>query len=275
MLTFLIGSLLVSWAAPSLTETVDEESWSAPVWRGLLAKIDDAKGEPFVSLKRRIEDRIAHPPVFAGEREGRRSDEIFLISPRNTKIRPSLWNRTFVWNLAVDGRDYVLHVYSGESEVVKRPMGKGRRAIVSEREAPFIPGVEYSWDVSLCVERCNLVLSSRPFLRPKFRLLSSTDEERIVRGLDAVTAWCRERGISKSEEEVALTALVLEESGLFMEQQQLLEKELKRRPESLLLHLVLSGALLGMNSPSGAQQEYEAARVLLEKAGGTAAGIAP
>jgi hypothetical protein len=229
-------------------------------------KIGDAKGEPFTSLRRLIEHRIAYGPVFAAVDPGKNSDEIFLISPRNTKIRPEMWDGTFFWNLAEKGRDYILHVYSGESEVMKRAMGSAHRATVSESEAVFAPGTEYSWDVSLCVERCGLHLSSRPQLRPKFTLLSALEGKRVTEELDAVRAWCREHGMSGSEEEAALIALTLEGSGLFMEEGQLLDKEIKRRPDSVLLHLVLSSALYGMNSPWGARREYEAARALLDRA---------
>jgi hypothetical protein len=251
------------------------EPWTTPLWRDVEASMDGAKGSPFVSMREFIEDKIAHPPVFPKGDDLNRSDEVFLVSPRNTKVRASSWNRNFVWNFAVDGRDYILHVYSGDNEVVKRTMGMARRAYVSEHEAPFIPGVEYSWDVSLCVERCNLKLSARPSLRPRFTLMSAAEEAGVSTDLDAVGAWCEGRGMAKSEEEAALSALVLERAGLYMEEQQLLEKELKRRPGSILLHLVLSGALMGMNSPSGAKKEYEAARALVEKAREKAAGTAP
>ncbi len=251
------------------------EPWSSPVWRGLLVKVADTKGEPFASLRERIEQKIAYPPVFAAKEEGKNSDEIFLLSPRNTKIRPEAWDRTFRWNLAERGRDYILHIYRGDNEVIKREMGSAHRATVSESEAAFLPDIEYSWDVSLCVERCGLHLSSRPQLRPKFTLLSDEAGKRVTEDLDAVREWCRERGMSGSEEEAALIALTLEGSGLFMEEGQLLDKEIKRRPDSVLLHLVLSGALYGMNSPWGARREYEGARALLDKATRNPTAVTP
>ena len=256
---FVISCALFPSPAPPRTEL-----WSSPVWRGLLAKIADAKGEPFASLRERIENKISYPPVFAAKEEGKNSDEIFLVSPRNTKIRPETWDRMFLWNLAVNGRDYILHIYSGESEVMKREMGSAHRATVSEPDAAFLPGAEYSWDVSLCVERCGLHLSSRPQLRPRFTLLSDEAGKRVAEELAAVKTWCHERGMSGSEDEAALIALTLEGAGLYMEEGQLLQKEIRRRPDSVLMHLALSSALYGMNSPWGARREYEAARALLD-----------
>jgi hypothetical protein len=207
--------------------------------------------------------------VFPPATEKIRSDELFLLSPRHTAIRTSAWDRTFTWNQAEGGRDYILHVYSKDDEVFRRMMGNARRAAVSEHDAPFVPGVVYSWDVSLCVERCNLHLSSRAALRPTFVILSASEAATADSNLGAVTAWCEGAGIGRSEEGIALTALTLEAGRLFLEEQQLLVKELKKRPNSVLLHLVYSGALSAMNSPYGARDEYEKARMLREKEAGT------
>jgi hypothetical protein len=249
--------------------------WSTPIYDGLVVDIEKAEGRPFDSIRAIVEDRVARAPVFPPATEKVRSDELFLLSPRNTRLRPSVWDRTFTWNLAEGGRDYILHAYSKDDEVLRRTMGNARRAAVSELDAPFVPGVVYSWDVSLCAGKCNLHLSSRAALRPTFTLMTPADEALAASDLAAVRAWCDEEGLAAREEATALAALALEASGLFMEEQQLLDRELKKRPGSILLHLVRSGALSAMNSPYGARDEYERARALAEKETGGAAGETP
>lgn len=249
--------------------------WSTPVFERLLAVVAAAEGQPFDSIKNLLNERIARAPVFPPATEKIRSDELFLLSPRNTVIRRSAWDRTFTWNLAEDGSDYILHAYSKDDEVLKRRMGKAHRTAVSEHDAPFIPGVVYSWDVSLCVERCNLHLSSRAVLRPTFVILSEAEEAAVAGDLSAATAWCEAAGIARSEEGTAVTALALEAAGLLLEEQQLLVRELRKHPNSVLLHLLYSGALSAMNSPYGARDEYEKARVLYEKETATPEPKAP
>jgi len=262
----------VACALAQVSKPPEAQLWSTPIFNRLIVAIEPAKGRPFDSIRQIIEERIARAPVFPASTEKIRSDELFLLSPRNTVLRPSGWDRTFTWNWAEGGRDYILHAYSKDNEVFRRRMGDARRAVVSEREAPFVPGVVYSWDVSLCVERCNLHLSSRAALRPTFTLLSPAEEALVASDLVAVREWCEGSGIAGSEEETALTALVLEASGLFMEEQQLLGKELKKRPDSVLLALIHSGALSAMNSSYGARDEYEKARAFYEKETGSALG---
>lgn len=239
--------------------------WSTPVFQRLAATIEEAEGRPFDAIRKTLDDRIARAPVFPPATEKIRSDELFLLSPRNTAIRPSAWDRTFSWNWADGGSSYILHAYSKDDEVFSRRMGDARRAFVSERDAPFVPGVLYSWDVSLCVERCNLHLSARPALRPTFVILPAAEAVASEADLAAVAAWCEAATIARSEEGIALTALALETARLYMEEQQLLAGELKKRPNSVLLHLIYSGALSAMNSPYGARDEYEKARTLFEK----------
>ncbi len=246
--------------------------WSTPIYDRLIVDIEKAEGRPFDSIRGIVEDRITRAPVFPPATEKVRSDELFLLSPRNTELRPSVWDRTFTWNLAEGGRDYTLHAYSKDNEVLRRTMGNARRAVVSGPDAPFVPGVAYSWDVSLCAGRCNLHLSSRAALRPTFTLMTPAEETVVASDLSAVQAWCDGAGLVGSEEATALEALTLEASGLFMEEQQLLDKELKKRPGSVLLHLVRSGGLSAMNSPYGARDDYEKARALAEKETGGAAG---
>jgi hypothetical protein len=249
------------------------ELWSTPVYRGLLATIEKAKGEPFNSIRLIVDDKIAHPAIFPAAIEKMRSDELFLLSPRNTKVRPSHWDRNFRWNLAEGGRDYILHVYSGDNEIFKRLMGEAHRAGVSEHDVILGRGVVYSWDISLCVGRCGLHLSSRPALRPIFYLLSEAEEAAVAGDLETVSSWCRDNAV-EPQEETALVALVLEHWGLYMEEDELLAGAIKKKPGSMLLTLVRSGALYAMNSPFGARDLSEKARVLYEKnAGG--AGTAP
>ena len=149
------GSLLAAPKPPAI------QFWSTPVYGRILSDIDKAEGLPFDSIRQILEDRRARAPIFPPATEKISSDELFLLSPRNTALRSSVWNRTFSWNWADGGRDYILHAYSKDNEVFRRAMGDARRAVVSERDAPFVPGVVYSWDVSLCVERCNLGLKDR------------------------------------------------------------------------------------------------------------------
>jgi hypothetical protein len=268
--------LVCSCAGLSVSKTPPPPPlWSTPVFEKLLTVVAGAEGRPFDAISAIVNDRIARAPVFPPATEKIRSDELFLLSPRNTMIRPSVWDRTFSWNWADGGSSYILHAYSKDDEVFSRRMGDARRAFVSEHDAPFVPGVEYSWDVSLCVERCNLHLSAKPILRPTFTILSAAEAAAVEGALSAVTAWCETAGVAKSEEGVAVTALALETAGLYMEEQQLLVKEIKKRSGSVLLHLVYSGALSAMNSPYGARDEYEKARTLYEKEAGTPAQEPP
>jgi hypothetical protein len=262
--------LAVSCAGLPVSQTpAPPPLWSTPVFERLLAAVDGAEAPPFDAIRRMLDERIARAPVFPPATEKIRSDELFLLSPRNTAIRPSAWDRTFTWNWAEGGSSYILHAYSKDDEVFSRRMGDARRAFVSEHDAPFVPGAVYSWDVSLCVERCNLHLSSRAALRPTFVILSAAEVATVDSNLGAAAAWCEGAGIARSEEGIALSALTLESGRLLLEEQQLLVKELKKRPNSVLLHLIYSGALSAMNSPYGARDEYEKARTLYEKEVGT------
>jgi hypothetical protein len=270
----IVMALIITVTAPlsAATKNPTEQLWSTPVFDRLLKTIEKAGGPPFDSIRKILEGRIARAPVFPPATEKIRSDELFLLSPRNTALRASAWNRMFSWNWADGGRDYVLHAYSKDSEVFKRAMGDARRAIVSEHDAPFVPGVAYSWDISLCVERCNLHLSAREALRPTFVILPAEEEAAVDMSLTAAAAWCEGAGIAKSEEGVAIAALAREAARLYMEEAELLTKELKKRPDSVLLHLVYSGALSAMNSPYSAREQYEKARALYEKETGVPAG---
>ena len=94
--------------------------WSTPVFDRLLSNIGEAEGRPFDSIRQILEDRCARAPIFPPATEKISSDELFLLSPRNTALRSSIWNRTFSWNWADGGRDYILHAYSKDNEVFRR-----------------------------------------------------------------------------------------------------------------------------------------------------------
>ncbi len=272
LLAAVILSIMVTAPLSAATKNPTVELWSTPVYNRVLKAIEKAEGSPFDSIRKILEGRVARAPVFPPATEKIRSDELFLVSPRNTAVRASAWNRMFSWNWAEDGRDYVLHAYSKDSEVFKRAMGDARRAIVSEHDAPFVPGITYSWDVSLCVERCNLHLSARDALRPTFVILPADEEATVDKDLTSAAAWCDGAGIARSEEGIAIAALAREAARLYMEEAELLTRELKKHPDSVLLHLVYSGALSAMNSPYGAREQYEKARALYEKETGVPAG---
>lgn len=239
-----------------------KEKWDSEIWEGLLREIDDERGDVFSALKTLIKDRIISPVIFAGYVEGGAGDEIFLLSPRNTKLRLSVWDRTFLWKKTEGGTNYVFHLYADGKEVLKEPQDQKRRTQISDEEVDLIPKVEYTWDVKTCVKICNLSLSSSAFDRPKFLVMTKEEEEEVSDWLFIVDEWCQKKNIKSLETKVALCALVFEHFGLYMEEEDLLKGALKDYPDSATLHLILSGCLDIMECPRGAEGEYLKAREL-------------
>ena len=247
--------------------------WRPKIWQGLRAEIrDERKGilkdkGLFGEIDLLIKEKIEATPVFAESVKGRASDEIYLLSPRNTAIRGSLWDGTFRWNWAVGGSKYVFHLYKDGVEMLETPRG-GKRTINLKDSVEFVSGPVYSWNITCCVSICNLSLSSNAFELPCFTLLTPAEEGEIEREIDAVTRFSVARGITGTPVEIALKALVLERHRLYMEEIRLLSDGIEEHPDSALLHLLLSSVSDLTGSPSTARAEYKRARELSAKEGG-------
>jgi hypothetical protein len=236
------------------------EKWDIEVWEGLLFEIDGGKGGVFSTLETLIKEKMKSPVIFAGVVEGGAGDEIFLLSPRNTRLRPSVWDKRFIWKKTEEGTNYVFHLYADGKEVISDPQKDNKGTMVSDEEVDFSPGVEYTWDITTCVKICNLSLAASAFDRPTFVLMEEGEEEEVSEWLSVVDGWCGEK--ADTEREIALSALVLEQFGLYMEEEEILRRGLKDHPDSVTLHLMLSGCLDVMGCPRGAEQEYLKAREL-------------
>ena len=258
------------------------QSWSYDVWMGLKTEIADEKGEVFKVLKDDIKKKMNEPVIFAGDIDGFSTEESFLLSPRNTMVRPSNWDKTFYWQRAERGRDYVLHIYAGGKELLELPQGNDSKLTISCQFLEFEPSVEYNWDITLCVDLCGLHLSSNVFDRPSFELLTPEEEwevslwlgevsrnfssNRLIPWLDGGGGeWNDNRFYLETEDEIALKGLVLEHFGLFMEEEALLAAGIERYPESTVLNLMISGAYDLMGSPGKAREHYLRAQEFYHK----------
>ena len=237
-------------------------------WEALRGKIEgERKGifkdkGFFGELDLQIIEKIETPPLFAGAIKNGATDELYLLSPRDTLIRKSNWDGTFRWNWAVGGSRYVFHLFKDGKEILKVPR-ESRRTIYLKEKIDFSPGVVYTWDVTCCVAICNLPLSSNAFDRPEFSFLT-TDEEKNVKGdIETISQWCKSKGIYDSPTGIALRALILEKHKLYIEELDLLVDGIKQYPNSALLHLVLSSVYDQTDSPVKATEEYEKAEKIL------------
>ncbi|MBN1574625.1 MAG: hypothetical protein JW984_15615 [Deltaproteobacteria bacterium] len=248
----------------------DGGDWRSEAWEELRAEIrDERKGlfndkGLFGEIDSLIKKKIEATPVFAENVKGRPSDEIYLLSPRNTAVRGSLWDGTFRWNWAVGGSNYVFHLYKDGAEIVETPRN-GKRTINLKDSVEFIPGALYTWDVTCCVNICNLPLSSNAFDRPEFFIITTDEERAVEREIIAVARLSASRGTGGSPVDIALRGLVLERHRLYMEEVKLLSDGIKKHPKSALLHLVLSSVSDLTACPLKAREEYERARELSTK----------
>ncbi len=247
--------------------------WRYEIWEGLRAEIkDERKGlfkdrGLFGEIDLLVKKKIEATPVFAENVKGRATDEIYLLSPRNTRVRGSLWDGTFRWNWAVGGSNYVFHLHKDGVEILETPRG-GKRTINLKDSVEFVSGPVYSWNITCCVSICNLSLSSNAFDLPRFTLLTPEEEREVEIEVDAVARWSVSKGVVGSPVDIALRGLVLERHRLYMEEIELFSDGIEKHPDSPLLHLLLSSVLDLTGCPSRAREEYERARELSTKDGG-------
>jgi hypothetical protein len=258
-------SIVTTCFSSFFTTESSHDQWQEKLWGELLPAAKKVRGvnrEVSSALTEIIKKKMERAPVFA-EKKGREvGDETFLLSPRNSLIRPSRWDRSFIYKGAEKGYGYVFHLFCEGEEVYSKPVEKERRVVIDETAYRFQTGIEYTWDVTLCVELCGLHLSATPFHRPAFRLLTE-DEERVVSDwLRGVERWENDLVSVDAVEKVALTALILEHFGLYMEEEELLLEKITDNPDSALLHLVLSGVYELMGFSTRATDAYDTAREL-------------
>jgi len=140
--------------------------WYDAAWCDLSSTIEEERGEPYESIRSIIERKREIEPIFAMDVQGGSGDDRYLLSPRNTRVRLSSWDGSFHWNLAENGRNYIFHLYADGVETVNRMLPVTTKTRVQDDACRFVPGVCYSWDITLCVVACNLRLSANPFNRP-------------------------------------------------------------------------------------------------------------
>lgn len=268
----LFASLMSCSTISSLIVPVKEGDWRSETWEGLRTVIrEDRKGlfkdkGLFGELDLTIKEKIDMAPVFAENIKGRPSDELYLLSPRNTKIRGGRWDGTFRWNWAVGGSNYVFHLYKDGVKIVESPRS-GKRTINLSDSVKFVPGALYSWNITCCVAICNLSLSSNAFARPEFSIMTP-EEESVVEGeSEILNRKLTSRGIEGSPEGTALNALLLERHKLYLEEERLLLKGIEKHPDSPLLQLVLSSVYDLTGCPAKAREAYEQARELADRTG--------
>jgi len=232
--------------------------WYDTAWEELSDSIESKRGEPYESIRDRIDEKREVEPIFAVGVQGGSGDDRYLLSPRNSRVRLSAWDGSFRWNLAENGRNYIFHLYVDGAETVTRMLPVTTKTRVEDDACWFVPGIAYSWDITLCVVACNLRLSANPFDRPWFDILTE-DENAVVEG------WLNElagNGDVDGETAAALTALALECHGLYFEEETYLLSAIEAYPESVILRLVLAGAYDLMKSPERARAAFEEARDL-------------
>ena len=252
--------------------------WRAETWEALRAEIDveregifKEKGF-FGELDLQIVEKIETPPLFAGAVKNGATDELYLLSPRETLIRKSNWDGTFRWNWAVGGSNYAFHLFKDGKEILNVPQ-KSKRTINLKESIKFAPGSIYTWDVTCCVGICNLPLSSNAFDRPEFSFLTPTEEKNAKGEIDTITGWCQSKGIYDSPTGIALRALIFEKHKLFIEEEGLLVDGIEKHPNSALLRLVLSSVYDQTGSPAKATEEYEKAERISNTEANTEASI--
>ncbi|MBN1883234.1 MAG: hypothetical protein JW885_13790 [Deltaproteobacteria bacterium] len=234
--------------------------WYDAAWTDLSDSIEGKRGEPYESIRSVIEEKRRIEPIFAVDVQGGSGDDRYLLSPRNTRVRPSFWDGSFRWNLAENGRNYIFHLYADGVETVTHMLPVTTHTRVEDDECQFVPGVTYSWDVTLCVVACNLRLSANPFDRPAFTVLTEEEDAAVQRWLDELAST--DSGEIDSETGAALTALALECHELYLEEEEYLLEAVEIYPESIILRLILAGAYDLMKSPEQARAAFELARDL-------------
>ncbi len=238
--------------------------WRAETWEVLRSEIEGEREGIFKDkgffgeLDLQIVEKIETPPLFAGAVKNGATDELYLLSPRDTSIRKSNWDGTFRWNWAVGGSSYLFHLFKDGKEILNVPR-KSKRTINLKERIKFAPGFVYTWDVTCCVAICNLPLSSNAFDRPEFSFLTPTEEKYVKGEIDTISGWCKSNGIYDSPTGIALRALILEKHKLFIEEEDLLVDGIEKYPNSALLRLVLSSVYDQTDSPAKATEEYEKA----------------
>ena len=194
--------------------------WYDAAWNVLADSIEEKRGEPYESIRNIIDTKRRIEPIFAMDVQGGSGDDRYLLSPRNTRVRLSSWDGSFHWNLAENGRNYIFHLYVDGGETVTRMLPVTTKTRVEEDACRFLPGICYSWDITLCIVACNLRLSANPFDRPSFTVLTEAEDLMVQRWLDELTD-CGGGGI-EAETDAALAALVLECYGLYQEEEMFL-----------------------------------------------------
>jgi len=232
--------------------------WYDAAWGNLAGSIENERGEPYESIRDVIADKRKVEPIFAVDVQGGSGDDRYLLSPRNTRVRPSTFDGSFRWNLAENGRNYIFHLYADGAEVVTRMLPVTTHTRVEDDACRFVPGVSYSWDITLCVVACNLRLSANPFDRPSFTMLTEREDAEVQQWLDGLAD--REGGEIDSETGAALTALALECHELYLEEEAYLLSAIETYPESIILRLILAGAYDLMKSPERARTAFEEAK---------------
>ncbi len=271
LLFFAIAIFLPSCShLPFLRGPQPKANWRIETWELLGSEIKEEREGIFKDkgffgeLDLQIIEKIEIPPVFAGAIKNGATDELYLLSPRDTMIRKSSWDGTFRWNWAVGGSSYVFHLFKDGKEILNVPR-ESKRTIYLKEKIDFSPGVVYTWDITCCVAICNLPLSSNAFDRPEFSFLTPNEEKYVKGDIDTISQWCKSKGIYDSPAGIALRALILEKHKLYIEELDLLVDGIKKYPNSALLHLVLSSVYDQTDSPAKAAEEYEKAEKLLYK----------
>jgi hypothetical protein len=260
LLAMLVAGGLCACATISLEEIFFPKRyvvapWYDAAWEKLSDSIEVKRGEPYESIRDRIDTKREVEPIFAVGVQGGSGDDRYLLSPRNSRVRLSAWDGGFRWNLAENGRNYIFHLYADGHETVTRMLPVTTKTRVEDDACRFEPGIVYSWDITLCVVACNLRLSANPFDRPWFDILTEDEDAVVQQWLDELAG----DGGFDTETEAALTALTLECYGLYFEEEAYLLEAIEAHPESVILRLILAGAYDLMKSPERARKTFEEA----------------
>ncbi len=238
----LIISTSIAFYAIAQEKPQDKTKLESGFWNDVNGRLDKMTKDVKSRLRDLVEkeDQSFSDRTVQIESASRDPEKVYLISPANTFLRSSHWKGQFMWEAVGKADSYEIRVYDGTKLHFSKTNLRTTSYNSSSGGPNFKPDVMYSWEVIAHVGSATMSSSASSFDRSFFIIIGESDSKKFETALKEIKVFTSGNSKEDKVARLALTAVILDDAGLYLEASETLKEALRTDPMNKELSYMLA-----------------------------------